>query len=78
MISIKTSLVNPKYTAIILLLMLFGVTLAYAQYSTLGNIDAADRLVITEKAEVIKSVNITDTLEISERTELHTTFQDSK
>lgn len=69
---------NYTFTAIAILLILFGVTLAYAQYSSPENMNAADRLAITEKAEVIKNVNASDTLQISEKTELHTTFQDSK
>jgi len=69
---------NYNLTAITLLLMLFGVTLAYAQYSSLGNMNAADRPDITEKAEVIKNVNVSDTLQISEKTELLGTLQDSK
>ncbi|HSB57310.1 MAG TPA: hypothetical protein VLD38_05845 [Nitrosopumilaceae archaeon] len=75
----KTRLLNPKFTTIILLVLLSGVTLAYAQHSSLVKIDTIDRLKITEKAEVIKNVNVSDRLEISEKTDLFlNTSQDSK
>ena len=46
---------NHKYAVIAIVMLLFGVTVVvYAQYSSVGNIDATDRLDITEKVVVTK------------------------
>ncbi len=45
---------NYKY-AVIIFVLLFGVTIAvYAEYSSVGSKDAADRLDVTEKVVVTK------------------------
>ena len=46
---------NHKYAVITIVMLLFGVTVVvYAEYSSVGNIDAIDRLDITEKVVVTK------------------------